>query len=311
MNDGSKSIIPGLLPCAIALFLLSSMAAHAQNGPGSTGGSYLSLPTSVRSIAMGEVSAALASDPFGWLSNPGAAFNLPGVGISHSQWMIDTHYDNAFYRQKVGALIALGVGLTYLSSPAIPGYDESGEPIGDLENNSFQGVGGISLYPVKGLGVGINVKYFQEKIADWMAKGYGVDVGGTYTLPFPELSFGALVQNIGPNIKFISHEEELPLTTRFGISWRFSVIPKTVGFTLAADMAKPKNEEAYAALGGEITILDILSVRAGYSDDKARAADGFTAGGGLKLLKRLCLDYAWTPYGDLGSFHRVSVFFGL
>ncbi|MFA4947913.1 MAG: hypothetical protein WC674_05305, partial [Candidatus Krumholzibacteriia bacterium] len=66
--------------------------------------------------------------------------------------------------------------------------------------------------------------------------------------------------------------------------------------------------DAYGCYGAEIDARSIVFLRAGYTADANREGDRFSVGGGLKLFDRLMLDYAWTPYGDLGSFHRISIF---
>ncbi|HSG28644.1 MAG TPA: hypothetical protein VLA34_09205, partial [Candidatus Krumholzibacterium sp.] len=206
-------------------------------------------------------------------------------------------------------MISVGLGLTYLSTPDIQGFDMAGDPTGTLENNSFQGVAGICVTPIANLGVGLNLKYFQERIADWTASGFGVDAGAVFRIPVAGISVGASVQNLGPSIKFISHEEELPMVIRAGASWHRALVPGMAGLTLAADMVMPKHVDAYPAIGAELSIRDIVRLRGGYCGEPEREHNGITAGGGIAIMERLTLDYAWTPYGDLGNFHRVSIWF--
>lgn len=290
-----------------------STPAAAQEGPGSTGAIYLSLPVSAQSVAMGEVSTTLNGDPFNWLTNPalqGTKYES-GVGVFHSQWMMDTYYDNAFFNYRVARGLTMGVGLTFLSTPEIQGYDNAGVETTGLDNNNFEGIVGAGYSPIEGLSVGANFKYFQEKIADWTARGYGLDLGAAYTLPTPDVSVGIAVQNLGPDIKFVDHDEELPLTLRAGASLRVDVLPKVIGFAVAADLVKPKHNDAYPAIGAELGFRDMVMLRAGYNGEDSRVDDGFTAGAGLVVVERIVVDYAWTPYGDLGDFHRISLFYSL
>ena len=289
---------------------LAAPAACADGGAGVTGASFLSLPVGARSIALGEASAALARDPFTWLSNPGL---MPftggtGVGAFHSQWALDTYYDNAILKRELTSLVSIGGALTYLSSPDIPGYDEEGAPTASLSNNNLQGIFGVGIAPIAGLGAGVNVKYLQERIADWTARGWAVDIGAAWTNSFHELTIGAAVQNLGSDIKFIKESEKLPTTIRAGVSGAIPLIVAPVTLRLAADLVKPRFEDAYACFGAEVDLRSIVFLRAGYSDDASREGDRFSVGGGLTLFDRLMLDYAWSPYGNLGSFHRISLF---
>jgi hypothetical protein len=290
-----------------------STSALAQKGPGTTGAVYLSLPVSAQSIAMGEVSTTLTKDPFNWFANPGLQGMKyeSGGGVFHSQWMMDTYYDNAFFNYRVARGLTAGVGLTFVSSPEIQGYDINGNETTGLDNNNFEGIVGAGYTPIEGLGIGANIKYFQEKIADWTARGYGVDLGAVYTLPAPDISFGVSLRNLGPDVKFVDHEEELPLTFRAGAGFRVAMLPELLGLFIAADVVRPKHGKGYAAIGAEVSLREIVMVRAGYNGEEYRDDDGFTAGVGLVVLKNFVVDYAWTPYGDLGDFHRISLFYSL
>jgi hypothetical protein len=301
------SVIAAVL---IGLQCWAAPAVRAQSGAGSTGASFLSLPVGAQSIALGEAGAALGSDPFGWLVNPALmpSDNVTGVGAFHSQWALDTYYDNLIVKRQLSGLVSIGGGLTYLSSPDIPGYDEGGEATSSLQNNSFVGIAGVAIAPIAGLGLGVNVKYLQDKIADWTARGWAADVGAAWTNGFHELTLGIAVQNAGSDIKFIKASEKLPTSLRAGASGVIPLPGVPASLRIAADVVKPRFEDAYPCVGGELDVRSMVFLRAGYNDDPDRTGDRFTAGGGLRLFDHVVLDYAWTPYGDLGSFHRISVF---
>ena len=314
MKSASNGSIRGVIIRAAfiaAMLSLAAPAALASSGPGVSGASFLSLPVGARSIALGEASAALANDPFTWLSNPGlmpmAAGN--GVGAFHSQWALDTYYDNVIATGSINDLVSVGGAFTYFSSPDVQGFDDVGNRTTSVSSNSFQGVLGMGISPMTGLGAGINVKYLQDKIADWTARGWAVDIGAAWTAPVLGLTFGAAAQNLGNDITFIERSEKLPTSLRVGVSGAFSLVagmPITV--RLAADVVKPRFEDAYGCFGAEVDLRSTVFLRAGYTGDGARVGDRFSVGGGFKLFDRLALDYAWTPYGDLGSFSRISLF---
>ena len=300
------------LAIVISTGVLSPASSAAADGPGTTGASYLVLPVGAASIAMGEAGAVPLNDPFGWLRNPGmiALGQAAGIGVFHSSYALDTYYDNAFYRHPLPRGMALAAGATVMTSADVKGYDASGLPTGDIDNGNVSGIVGVGWAPIEGLGVGLNVKYFQERIDEWTARGVGLDMGAVFQLPFPDVAVGATVTDIGPAVTFIEREEELPTTARIGASWRTPVFFRLATLRLAVEMVKPRREDAFAAFGAEAAFQGILFLRAGYVNDDFRADDGFTAGGGLRVMERLAIDYAYTPYGDLGNFHRVSVFFG-
>jgi hypothetical protein len=221
---------------------------------------------------------------------------------------MDTYYDNLSFNLGFGRMFEARAALTYMSTPDVQGYNAGGIPTTSLENSNFQGVVGIAMTPASNLGVGINVKYFQEVIADWKASGYGVDAGAWAKIPAVGLYLGASACNIGPDIKFIDREEPLPLVYRLGGAWQRPIVPQVLGMLITADAVFPKHEDAYPALGAELGIKETVALRIGYNGEKERANGGLTTGAGVKILDYLWLDWAYTPYGDLGSFHRLSLY---
>ncbi|MDD4858421.1 MAG: PorV/PorQ family protein, partial [Candidatus Krumholzibacteria bacterium] len=205
-------------------------------------------------------------------------------------------------------LFSIGAGFTYLSSPDVPGFDETGNPTASLSNNSLQGILGIGITPISGLGAGVNIKYIQDRIADWTARGWAVDIGTSWTTPFHELAFGVAVQNIGNDITFIEEGEKLPTSLRAGASGAIPLPGMGVTLRIAADLVKPRFEDAYGCFGAETEFGSMLFLRAGYTDDATREGDRFSLGGGFRLFDHVVLDYAWTPYGSLGSFNRISFY---
>jgi len=306
----STSRIFNAAAVAAILALFSPLAVWAEEGTGATGASFLMLPVGARSIALGEASAALAHDPFAWHSNPGLMPLVEGTGVGafHSQWALDTYYDNAILKREMSDFVSIGCAITYLSSPDIAGYDEDGAPTASLSNNNLQGVLGVAIAPHPGLGIGVNAKYLQERIADWTARGWAVDIGAAWRSGFHEITLGAAVQNLGSDITFITEKEKLPTAVRAGVSGAIPLVVAPVTLRLAADIVKPRFEDPYACFGGEVDLQSMVFLRAGYTDDPSREGDRFSVGGGFALFGRLMLDYAWSPYGNLGSFHRISLF---
>jgi|WetSurMetagenome_2_1015567.scaffolds.fasta_scaffold37553_2 hypothetical protein len=304
--------IRGILVAALFAIMIPSAAfpAAAADGAGASGASFLSLPVGARSIALGETGAALVRDPFAWLSNPALMpfVEESGVGAFHSQWTLDTYYDNVIAKHSLNRFVTIGAAFTYLTSPDIQGFDDAGIQTADVANNDLQGIVGVGFEPFAGLGAGVNVKYLQEKIADWTGRGWAVDVGAAWNTGVREIAFGAAVQNLGSDITYIAEAEKLPTTYRVGASGALPSPVPMMGLRIAADLVKKRFEDAYGCFGAEIDVRSIVFLRAGYTADTNREGDRFSVGGGLNLFDRLMVDYAWTPYGDLGSFHRISVF---
>jgi hypothetical protein len=301
--------------CAVAGMLLSVLTgsvAHATSGPGAAGAEYLTLPIGAKSIAMGEVQSAAIGEPLGWLSNPATLHCMDGFGfgVFHTEWLMQTQYDNAAVHSRVNDHVSLAAGFVSLRRPEIQGYDEFGRETGVLDNTNYQALVGLAYSPVPSFAAGLTVKYFNEKLDDVSAGGVGFDIGALYAITSAKLSLGFVAQNLGSDIAFESVEEPLPTTLRGGASYSPDIRKGEAKATFAFDLVKPRYEKLYASAGAELMLFNTFAARVGYNGQESRAGNGLTLGCGV-AVRNISLDYAWTPYGDFGSVHRISLYFML
>ena len=309
-NRATKTTM--ILTLLIASIFSAPPTVRADEGPGSAGAGYLLRPVGPKSIAMGEVKAAL-DDPFNWLSNPAT---LPlskriGFGAFHSEWLMDTRYSSLSGNTRVSEWLTLGGGLIYEYGNDIQGYDEFGQMTDPLKNYNYQALVGLGFGPAANFSAGVNLKYFRETLSEWFADGFGFDIGAFYDMPVAGLNVGLTVQNIGPDIKFIDKNEPIPTTVRAGAIYTTTAPASSVGFALGLDFVKPRFEDSYVGGGLELKIAGTVALRGGWCGRKNRAGDGFTFGAGVDLDDRVTIDYAATPYGDLGIQHIISLYFGI
>jgi len=295
----------------LSIVFMPLTGVYSSDGPGSTAASYLTLPVSPKSAAMGEAGVSLNTQ-FALFYNPAlldSAKGKDGLGISHSEWIMDTRYDNLSYHRYISERMTVGVGLTYLYRPEIEGYDQSG-PTGQTYNcNSYQAIAGLQYSFAKSISVGLNLKYFRENLGDWSSGGIAADIGFLYRNGKYGFSSGVVVQNLGPDIKFDIREEPIPMTIRAGVSQTIDIEKDKLSFTLAADAVKVRYREIYLSAGAEIELSKIFRVRAGYCGEKFRPGDGLSIGAGISIRDNIIFDYSYSPYGELGDFHRVALHF--
>jgi len=311
MTDTSGMNFSRAIPAVVlAALFLAAPCLGSSDGPGSTGASYLTLPVSPRSIGMGETGAALES-PFSLFYNPAllAKGGGRGIGVSHSEWIIDTRYDNLSAYASLPGSFAVGAGITYLYRPKIEGYDQFGPTGEKFRTDNYQLMVGVRFSPIPFLSMGLGFKHFKENLGEWHAEGVALDAGLVYSVEKLGTTAGLSVQNIGPDVKFRSLEEPIPLTVRMGASQSIRLIRLKTSVNLSADAVKPRYEDIYFNAGIEITTHRILCLRAGYSGREHRPGSGFSMGGGIRIREYMRLDYAFSPYGELGDFHRISMHF--
>ena len=122
-----------------------------------------------------------------------------------------------------------------------------------------------------------------------------------------KLRLALTIANLGGKMKFDEAKEDLPLILRAG-----SAVKLAEGLTAALDLAFPRDGKSFAAVGAEYRrpLKDGRSVagRAGYNT-RSSDVDGLT---GLSLglgvgFGKTAFDYAFVPFGDLGTTHRIGL----
>ena len=315
MKANRISMLKRVSIAAMLLLALAVSGAWATNGPGTVGAEYLTLPLGSKSIAMGEVQSAAIGEPLGWLSNPATVRCMDGMGfgVFHAEWFMDTNYDNAAYHHRLNERFSLAAGFVSLRHPKIMGYKTDGTATGQLDNANYQAIIGMGYSPIPSFAAGLAIKYFNEKLAESSADGVGFDIGALYTITKARLSLGIVAQNVGSAITFESIKEPLPTTLRGGASHVAEIRNGDAALTLALDVVKPRYEKLYLSAGCELMLAKTIGVRIGYNGREYRPGSGLTLGCGAVVnnidLLRVSVDYAWTSYGDLGSIHRIALYF--
>ena len=144
-------------------------------------------------------------------------------------------------------------------------------------------------------------------IANETGNSWAVDAGWQYKMPVKGLGLGFAVQNIGPKMKFMDEGSALPLTARAGIG--YAVLDNIL---LSFDVNRQINEKkTIFCFGSEYAVFNSFFMRAGYlksavsGDNSLMDSDGFKTGFGLKF-SGFNLDYAITPFGNIGKAHNIS-----
>ena len=275
------------------LILIPRLAGYA-NGPGTTAASFLKIGVGAKASAMGEAFTALASDGTSLYWNPAGLSELKAKELSatYNSWLeeIKQGYLSFTFPTRGGTG---GVGSNYVDMGKIEGRDVEGSPTGDFtasDTHIFIGYAGR----LKKSSWGITVGTLQDVIKEDKKATFLATVGFLYPVS-DRFTLGAVAQNIGSRLG----ADPLPLTFKVGAASRLK------NLVLALDVAKPQDNEIYYCLGAEWWLANPFALRVGYKTNQD-AGEGITAGLGLKMGK-VSLDYAYVPYGDLGSTHRISL----
>jgi len=260
---------------------------------------------------------AVADDASAVFWNPAglAALTSPELTAMHVFWLEDVFFDHLgaafpFASGTAGcSLVYLNHGIL-LRSEAGDTPDSPGRGIFSAADFSFTGAYGVHVSEAMSLGAGL--KFFTESIDSRDSTGFAFDLSFLYRLPWPGLTLGVNIQNLGPATRVVDQYFRLPINFKIGAAYR--PLPSLL---LALDYNQLLEQNGKIALGVEY-VYDLLSLRAGYRYQGAidnseyyegfgsNALSGVSAGLGVRYLD-FRLDYAFVPYGFLGSTHRIAI----
>ncbi len=292
----------------LAAVLLSAVSVPAAFAGGTTA-AFLKLGSGARAIGLGGAYTAVSGDINAISYNPAglAALRRSEAGFTRAELVEGISYNFLGY-SRPAAKGNIGLGVNYLGQSSIEGRGANREATGSFQA-SDTAVNLAYARPLTGrAALGLNFKYITSRIAGETANGWAVDAGWQYEMPVKGLGLGFAVQNLGPKLKFLDEGSALPLTASAGAGYML-----LDNVLLSLDVSRQVSEKsAVFSLGSEYAVFNSVFMRAGYLTSAASGGSGladtgaFKAGFGLKL-KGFNLDYAVTPFGDIGKAHRISL----
>ena len=270
-----------------------SFSSYA-SGPGTTGANFLKIGVGARASAMGEAFTALADDGTSIYWNPAGLTKLVNrellVMYNISYQDIDQGYLSLASPLARGTI---GVGINYVHIGGIEGTDEQGNFTGDFSASDFQASLAYARCISPRLRFGASAGILQDAINEDKKTAYFSNVG--LLLKTGRLfSIGIAFQNIGSKLE----EDPLPFIYRAGVAIELE------NFNISVDAVKPMDDDFYYCSGIEWKLKELLDLRFGYKA-KQDLGSGMSFGIGLNI-KKICFNYAYVSYGDLGHLQKVS-----
>jgi hypothetical protein len=316
---------------------------------GANGVAFLNVGVGARAVGLGSATAALSNDANQVFWNPaGVALksDMMQVSFDYNQWISDLNHNAlalSYNMQDIGTL-ALGVMMFGASDiPAerdvYPDKPYMGEFVIDDKTSSTYGYSDMVLsltyskYLMDNLSIGITAKLISENIDDVSTSTVGFDFGSVYDIGVANWKIAARLSNLGGNMKFYQYAFELPLAFSIGSSIVPFQLDEQASFMLSVDAIKYQDGPQYFFAGGEVTIMDILSIRGGYkfnysgtdseylieltTRERANISstlEGASFGAGIKVPVKdydIRIDYAFTSMDLYDGVHRISLSFGI
>ena len=315
-----------------ALLVAAAGAARASSygktQAGTSAAEFLTLGADARAAGMGNAVSASADDASGVYWNPAdlAGLHYRHATFTHSASYQSTYHDFLAYAQPIEGrtgtgrerdlmpdqLGTIGGSLLYQNSGKLAEVDNTGTATGaTFTPQDFAATIGWGAELLRGLDAGLSVKYVSSQIEATAATG-AADFGARYRDRIPgteaDFAFSAVVRNVGGQLKFRDASDPLPMAAVFG-----AAVHPFKNLLFGLDVTAPRDGSPYASFGAEyrapMTEGLTAALRMGYDGrmgSDAGAVSGISFGAGLGF-RRLGVDYAWTPAGDLGDTQRISL----
>ena len=299
-----------VLPLAAVLGLALAATPKAEVA----GAAFLKIGAGAEAAALGGAYTALAAGPAAVYWNPaGLAGAQRAVTLTHTALYNEAAHDYAaFAAQGLGG--TLGAAVTWLGYGSMNGRDSSGLSAGGFSAEDMA----LSLAYARRYGdfsLGVAGKYLHSRIAGYSGAGWALDAGLNWQTPVKGLKAALAAQNLGPEYNFAGTRRPLPAAWSLGAAYT-----ATEKLTLSLDgRARPGGDDELC-LGAGYQAARALVLRAGYNSKAAKAGKSASAQG-LKALDNFrglsagfgaaiagfALDYAFTPYGELGNAQRLTL----
>lgn len=342
-------IHPSLRRLQSIVILLTALSPLTAFAAGTTASNFLKIAPGARAAGVGEAYTALADDA------SSIYWNAAGLSSVHSQELLISH--NIWFQDMQHSFIAVAMPVGRVSSDLMPvpaiGFSATYFGVDGMERRSANTAASqgsfsagdlavavaysrpVRLIPSLPFAAGMTFKYISQSIDQYSATAVAADFGLKVPVSighFP-LTFGAAVQNIGTEMKFIDESYPLPVVWKAGLS----VAPFGYGWLplgLTGDISFPNDGDMSWRVGTEYFMGDILTLRLGYANQNSMTREalsgttqgapatnslasltGMMAGFGTRIpLSRvmgaggsISIDYAFVPYGELGNTHRISL----
>lgn len=221
-------------------FLCALTCAFAQGG-GDTFYSFLNIPSSTLAYGLGGMNISNIDDDINAADrNPGLVGPEIGfqVGFNYMRYVGESNFAGVKIGREAGEHGAWTAGIQYMGYGTIKGADVNGILTGDISPKDMIFSASYSRDINDRWRGGAALKGIYSAYDSYTAFAVATDVGVNYYDPEGDVSFSAMVANLGGQVKrFESRYERLPIDLRLGLSKGLSGIPLILSVT-AHDLTK-------------------------------------------------------------------------
>jgi hypothetical protein len=289
------SILALAAPAWPAVYSIAGLAGPLDNGG-----------AGARALAMGSAFVGVADDASALYWNPAGLSNLDGLNLAlhHNAWLAGIVQETAEAAAPAGILGAFGASVDYISYGTFAGYDASGASTADYSANRYGFDLGWGKELLRGFSAGAALKGSSQAISGSTYNNLAADLGLLWK-PAPGLGLGLTWTNLGNQVAGYAQASDLNLGASYGLKPR-----DDNRLLLAVSGTWEPNGVNRMAYGLEDVVHEFMALRVGYdvgdADTQIQGLANLSLGLGL-MIRGFELDYAYLPYGDLGTAQRLSL----
>lgn len=310
-----------LLGAVVLILLVFPEWVWGQAKVATAGAQFLELGVSARAIGIGEAFLSICDDASAIYYNPAGLTQLmqKEVLFTHVSYPAEINYDFvalAYPTPRFGGVWGVGFCMLNAGDMDYTPYQAGLRPTQTFTAKDYA----LSLSYARSLtdrfGVGVTFKIIDELYDTERATGWAVDVGTLYDTGFKGFKIGMMINNFGPDLKFITESYPLPMNFKFG--GVLDIFRREIhSAVFAVEGSHPNDNLEKFNAGVEYWYKDVFSLRFGkyleydvHEESGFFDFDGISAGGGVRLdvsETRLSFDYGYHDMGYLENMHRFSV----
>jgi hypothetical protein len=323
----------------IVIFGIFFSSGYAQdsgfNQAGFVGAQFLKIQPGARARGMGGAFSSVSNDPNAVFYNPAGITGIENhsFSVSHLSWIADINYESLVYTINLSGIGNLSLSVAYLGTGDMDVITTEQQD-GTGEKFSYSDLA-IGLSYARSLtdkfSLGLTVKFVNETIYKFHARGIAFDVGTQYKTGLGSLVISMAMTNFGQDLQFngtyintevvagtttmLTEERNfasfaLPLNFTLGISYDV-VYSKNFKTKLTFDAIHPNDYSERVHMGAETTILNILALRFGYKFNYD--VESWSAGLGVSpSFDKLDFnfDFSYSTFNTFGHVSSLSLTIG-
>jgi hypothetical protein len=263
------------------------------------------LAGSARDLGLGSAFVGVADDASALFFNPAGLSGLhnPEVALHHNSYLAGTFQETLAAAFPAASAGGLAFALDYVGWGSLDLRDSLGVSQGSYSDTDIGFTAGWGIECLPRFSIGIAARGLQQKVVNDLYTSLAADLGMLWS-PVKDLRIGLAYLNLGTPVAGSNLNGEL----KGGASYDL----ESGGFDLLMALSASWSPGGVASMqaGLEGFVDRQWALRVGYQvpfyDDQTDGFRDLTAGVGVKISP-FSLDYAFIPFGTLGTSHRLSL----